>query len=145
MKRRGSALVFAIWVIAVLSIMVLSFSFEAKQQSGINLYVQQRNRVTHLIDAGKILAEIVLTGYKDVADWTVDQDNEKMLEDDAWFKEKQDLKSSSKCTIGPVFLDEENPEGSLVTIEIETSNSGSSGIININELYTGSEESTDSK
>ena len=145
MKRRGSALVFAIWVIAVLSIIVLSFSFEAKQQSGINLYVQQRNRVAHLIDAGKILAEIVLTGYKDVADWTVDQDNEKMLEDDAWFKEKQDLKSSSKCTIGPVFLDEENPEGSLVTIEIETSNSGSSGIININELYTGSEESTDSK
>ena len=145
MKRRGSALVFAIWVIAVLSIMVLSFSFEAKQQSGINLYVQQRNRVTHLIDAGKILAEIVLTGYKDVADWTVDQDAEKMLEDDAWFKEKQDLKSSSKCTIGPVFLDEENPEGSLVTIEIETANSGASGIININELYSGSGESADSK
>ena len=145
MKRRGSALVFAIWVIAVLSIMVLSFSFEAKQQSGINLYVQQRNRVTHLIDAGKILAEIVLTGYKDVADWTIDQDNEEMLEDDAWFKEKQDLKSSSKCTIGPVFLDEDNPEGSLVTIEIETANSGSSGIININDLCMLTGENADTK
>lgn len=143
--RRGSALVFAIWVIAVLSIMAISFSFEAKQQSGINLYVQQRNRVAHLIDAGKILAEIVLVGYKDVPDWSEDQDDEKMLEDDAWFREKQNLKANSKCTIGPVYLDEENPESSLVTIEIETSNSGDKGIINVNELYSGSSEKGDSK
>ena len=78
MKRRGSALVLAIWVIAVLSIMVLSFSYEARQQAGINLYVQNRNRTIHLIDAGKTLAEIVLLDYK-----TNRVDPEKPFEDEA--------------------------------------------------------------
>ena len=144
-KRRGSALVFALRIIAVLSIMAISFAYEARQQAGINIYVQRRNRVTRLIDAGQIIAEIVLLNYRDVADWSEDEDADKMLEDDAWYKEKQNLKSSSRCTIGPVFLDEDDPEGSLVTIEIEASNSGSKGVININELYKGSDGSADSK
>lgn len=144
-KRRGSALVFALWIIAVLSIMAISFAYEARQQAGINIYVQRRNRVTRLIDAGQIIAEVILLNYRDVADWSEDEDADKMLEEDAWYKEKQNLKSSSRCTIGPVFLDEDDPEGSLVTIEIEASNSGSKGVININELYKGSDGSADSK
>lgn len=145
MKRRGSALIFALWTIAVLSVMALAFSYEARQYAGVNLYVRERNRVGHLVDAGKILAEIVLVGYKDAPEWTEDQNIEDLLEDDAWIVEKQALKTASKCTVGPVFLDEENPETSLVTIDIETSNSGSEGIININELYSGSGEGGDSK
>ena len=144
-KRRGSALVFALWIIAVLSIMAISFAYEARQQAGINIYVQRRNRVTRLIDAGQIIAEVILLNYRDVADWSEDEDADKMLEEDAWYKEKQNLKSSPRCTIGPVFLDEDDPEGSLVTIEIEASNSGSKGVININELYKGSDGSADSK
>ena len=144
--KRGSTLVFALWTIVVLSIMALAFAYEARQHLGINAYVQARNRVTYLIDAGQILAEVVLTKYKDTPEWSEDQDLEKMLEDDVWFKEKQDLKTNSKCVIGPVFLDEENPEASLVTIEIDTANSGDTGVININELYSGSGESSgDSK
>lgn len=144
-KRRGSALVFALWIISVLSIMAISFAYEARQQAGINIYVQRRNRVTRLIDAGQIIAEVVLLNYRNVADWSEDEDAAKMLEEDAWYKEKQNLKSSSRCTIGPVYLDEDDPEGSLVTIEIEASNSGSKGVININELYKGSDGSADSK
>ena len=143
--KRGSALIFALWTIAVLSVMAIAFAYEARQQAGINVYVQRRNRITHLIGAGQILAEIVLVNYRDVADWNEDQDDEKMLEDDVWYKEKQDLKSTSKCTIGPVFLDEDEPEKSLVTVEISTSNSGEKGIININELYNGKDGSADSK
>ena len=78
-KRRGSALVFALWIIAVLSIMAISFAYEARQQAGINIYVQRRNRVTRLIDAGQIIAEIVLLNYRDVADWSEDEDADKML------------------------------------------------------------------
>ncbi len=143
--RRGSALIFALWAIAVLSIMAISFAYEARQQTGLNLYVQQRNRVGHLIEAGKVLGEIVLVGYKDAPEWSVDQEDDKLLEDDVWIKEKQALKMSSKCKIGPVYLDEENPEMSLVTIDIETSNSGSKGIINVNELYAGAGEKADEK
>lgn len=139
--KRASALVFAIWMIAILSMMVLSFAYEARQQGGINIYVQRRNRVTHVIDAGRILAEIVLVGFPDVPDWSPEQDDEKMLEDDAWFREKQELKSCSRCTIGPVCLDPDNPEDAIVTVEIQTMNSGEKGIININELYQGSSDS----
>lgn len=140
--KRGSALVLAIWTIAVLSIMVISFVYEAHQQTGINIYVKERNRASHLIDAGKALAEIVLIDYKNAPDWSEDQEDDKLLEDDAWFKEKQDLKSSSRCTIGPVYLDEENPESSLITVHIESSNSGSKGVINLNEMYQSSDGTT---
>lgn len=143
--NRGSALIFALWTITVLSIMSLAFAYEAHQYSGVNLYVRERNRVGYLIDAGKIFAEIILTSYKDVTDWSEDQDDEELLEDDVWFKEKQTLKSTSKCKIGPVFLDEENPEGTLVTVEIESANSGSEGVININTLCADSGQGGDSK
>ena len=47
-RRRGSALLMALWIIAILAVMVLSFSFEAHQQAGINVYVRERNRVNRL-------------------------------------------------------------------------------------------------
>lgn len=135
--KRGSALLMALVTIAVLSVMVLSFSYEARQQSGINLYVRERNRVMRLVDAGQILAEIVLLKYNDVSEWTQDQETDKLLEEDRWILEKQNLKSYGQCKIGPILLDEENPESGTVTVEIETANSGSKGVININNLYSG--------
>ena len=58
--RRGSALLMALWIIAILSVMVLSFANEAHLQTGINVYVRERNRVNRLVDAGQILAEVVI-------------------------------------------------------------------------------------
>ena len=49
-SQRGSALLMALWIIAVLSVMVLSFAFEAHQQTGINVYVRERNRVNRLVE-----------------------------------------------------------------------------------------------
>jgi hypothetical protein len=139
--KKGSALLSALVTIAVLSIMMMSFVYEAKQQAGINVYVRERNRVNRLVDAGRILGEIVITGFKDVAEWSVDQDLEKFLEEDRWFVEKQELKMNSKCKIGPILLDESNTESGTVTVEIETVNSGDKGIININNLYKGGGDS----
>jgi hypothetical protein len=121
--------------------MMMSFVYEAKQQAGINVYVRERNRVNRLVDAGRILGEIVITGFKDVAEWSVDQDLEKFLEEDRWFVEKQEVKMNSKCKIGPILLDESNTESGTVTVEIETVNSGDKGIININNLYKGGGDS----
>ncbi len=141
--KRGSALIMALWTIAVLSIMVISFAYEARQQKGINIYVQRRNRASHLIEAGKTLAEIVLLDYKSASEWSEDEDSADLLENDAWYEAKRDLKTESKCTIGPVYLDEENPESALVMVEIETLDSASKGVININELYEGSDGTTE--
>ena len=141
-NRRGSALVLAIWTIFVLSVMVLSFVFEARQQTGINLYVLSRNRARRLVDAGRILAEVVLTSYSSAPDWSEDQEIDQLLEDDRWVREKQALKSGSSCTIGPIVLDETAPETGVLTVKIEPVNSGEgTGPININELYDGSNDS----
>ena len=139
--KRGSALFTALVSIAVLSIMVMSFVYEAKQQAGINVYVRERNRVGRLVDAGRVLAEIVMVKFKDAPEWSADQDMEKLLETDRWIVEKQNLKTNSRCTIGPILLDEEDESSGTVKVEIESVNSGDKGIININELYKGAGDS----
>ena len=136
-KRRGSALVMAIWIIAVLSVMVISFAWEARTQAGINIYVRERNRVDRLVESGRIIGEIVLSGYKDVSDWSEGEDSEELLEEDRWYMEKRSLKGESSCVIGPLLLDEENPDSGTVKIEIQLANSGADGGININRLFEG--------
>ena len=135
--RRASALLTALVTIAVLSIMVMSFVYEAKQQGGINLYVRERNRVRRLVDAGRMLAEIVIVKFKDAPEWSEDIDMEKLLEEDRWVREKQELKTNSRCTIGPILLDADDISSGTVKVEIESVNSGDKGMININELYKG--------
>lgn len=144
--KRGSALIVAIWVIAVLSVMVLSFSFEARHQGGINVYVRERNRVNRLIEPGKVLAEVVIAGYSEAKEWSPDDDLDDMLEDDRWCLEKRALKYDSKCTIGPILLDDRLDEDGLpvnpctVKIEIELANAGEKNAINVNELYEGGDK-----
>ena len=134
--RRASALLMALWTIAVLSIMVLSFAAEAHLQSGINVYVRERNRVNRLTDAGQQLAEVVLCDYQNAPDWTDGEDVDALLEDDRWIFEKRELKNATRCTIGPVLLDEDNPESGTVEVAIEISNAGQENAININELWS---------
>lgn len=138
--RRGSILIVALWIIAVLSIMALSFATEAHLHSGINVYVRERNRVNRLTDAGQVLAEIILTGYADAKDWTRDENEKELMEDDRWYKEKRALKTDSKCHLGPLLIDEENPDSGTVEVEIEIANAGEENGININELYSGGDQ-----
>lgn len=127
--RRASALLMALWIIAVLSIMVLSFASEAHLQTGINIYVRERNRVNRLVDAGRILAEVVISDYSSVSEWSEDEDAEQLFEDDRWYKAKRDLKSGRPCVIGPILVDEENPESGTVKVDIRITRG-----LNINEL-----------
>ena len=135
--RRGSALLMALWMIAILSVMVLSFAFEAHQQAGINVYVRERNRVNRLIEPGRILGETILLGFSEAKAWSKDEDEDKMFEEDRWYKEKRDLKECKSCKIGPILMDEEDPESGTVTVEIELANAGASNGININNLFSG--------
>ena len=129
-------MVAALLTLAVLSMMVMSFVYEAKRQSRINMFVCERNRANRLIDAGRVLGEIVMTKFSSAPDWDPEQETEKLLEDDRWVVEKQALKEGLKCTIGPLLLDADDLESGTITVEIEPVNSGSKGIININKLCT---------
>ena len=138
--KRASALLMALWIIAVLSVMVLSFATEAHLQTGINVYVRERNRVNRLMDAGRVLGEVVLLGYEDAKEWSEGEDEDDLLEDDRWYREKRALKFESKCTVGPILLDEEDPDSGTVTVEISIANSGEKNGINVNELYSGGDQ-----
>ncbi len=127
--RRGSALLMALWIIAVLSVMVLSFANEAHLQTGINVYVRERNKVNRLVDAGAILAEVVIADYSSAQEWSEGEDVDQLLEDDRWLLEKRELKSGRPCTIGPILIDEENPESGTVKVGIRITRG-----LNINEL-----------
>ena len=127
--RRASALLMALWIIAVLSVMVLSFAAEAHLQTGINVYVRERNRVNRLVDAGRILAEVVISDYANASDWSEDEDTAELFENDRWFKEKRELKEGRPCEIGPILIDEDNPDSGTVKVGI-CMTSG----LNINEL-----------
>ena len=138
--RRGSVLIMALWIIAILSVMVVSFAFEARQQAGIDVYVRERNRVSRLIDSGRVLGEAVLLGYKDAPDPEIKSgapDWDDAFEEDRWVIEKYNLKNDHKCTIGPIRLDEPDPEeddGDAPTVTVELKFESAASKIDINSL-----------
>ena len=141
--RGGSALIMALWTVAVLSLMVIAFAYEAHLQSGVNFYVRERSRVNRLVDSGRTIAEVVIASYQDVSEWEEGENTEKIIaEDDRWLLAKRALKTESKCRIGPILLDERTAEDrslvnpSTVTVEIEVDSSGENAI-NVNSLYEG--------
>ena len=140
--RRGSALIMALWIIAVLAVMVVSFAFEARQQAGIDVYVRERNRVGRLIDSGRVLGETVLLGYKDAKDPEIKSgapDWDDAFEEDRWVVEKYNLKTDHKCTIGPLRLnekeeDDEDADEDVPTITVELTFESATSKIDINSL-----------
>ena len=137
MTRRGSALIVALWIIAVLSVMVFSFAFEAHQQAGVNLFVRERNRVRRLVEPGRIVGEAILLGYPDAKEYVDGEDEKDLDEEDRFWREKRALKEESKCVVGPLLLDEDDEEAGVVTVEIETASTGDGGGINVNRLCSG--------
>jgi len=138
--KRGSALIMALLVIAVLSVMVLSFSVEAHLQTGINVYMRERARVNRLTDSGRVIAEMLLEGYAEVETEAEDEDLAELLEKDRWILEKRMIKSGREATIGPIMIDDENPDSGTVTIKIRMANCAEKGL-NVNELVDGSDTS----
>ena len=142
--RRGSALVGAIWMLATLSILIATYAVDAKMQTRINLYLQERVKVDHLTDAGLAIAEVILLDYENVqvpssqdggskggGTTASESDVEEYLEKDRWYWEKVDLKDNRECSTGAVPVDALNPDGGTVTVKIKPIESK----WNINNLY----------
>ena len=134
--RRGSALVTVIWVVAVLSLIVMNFAAEAKLQSVVNRHTTERVRVNSLTDAGKVIAEVILTDYQNVSEAPEDQsldDMEEEFQEDRWIQEKRALKGSSSVDTGMIALDAKDPDSGTVSVHIEAKETK----LNINTLWSG--------
>ena len=141
-RQKGSAIVGAIWILAVLSILIATYAVDAQLQTRINLYLQERVKVDHLTDAGIAIAEVIMLDYQNVSVPTSNSSDgnsttasqseiEEFLEKDRWYWEKVDLKDNRECSTGAVPVDALNPEGGTVTVKIKPIESQ----WNINNLY----------
>ena len=141
-RKSGSAIVGAIWMLAVLSILIATYAVDAQLQTRVNLYLQERVRVDHLTDAGIAIAEVIMLDYQNVqvpssggegskGNTASESDVEEFVEKDRWYWEKVDLKDNRECSTGAVPVDPLNPEGGTVTVKIKPIESQ----WNINNLY----------
>ena len=141
-KKRGSAIVGAVWILAVLSVLIATYAVDAQLQTRINLYLQERVKVDHLTDAGIVIAEVILLDYQNVqvpssnsngsdGSTASESEIEDFLDKDRWYWEKVDLKDNRECSTGAVPVDALNPEGGTVTVKIRPIESQ----WNINNLY----------
>ena len=135
-NRAGSALVTVIWVVAVLSLIVMNFAAESKLQSNVNRHVSERVRVNSLTDAGRVVAEVILTDYQDVSEAPEDQtldDMEEEFQKDRWIQEKRALKGSSVAETGAIAIDPQDPNSGTFSVRIEAKETK----LNINTLWSG--------
>ena len=141
-RKRGSAIVGAVWILAVLSVLIATYAVDAQLQTRINLYLQERVRVDHLTDAGIAIAEVILLDYQNVTVPSTSNNGsggsgasqseiEEFVEKDRWYWEKVDLKDNRECSTGAVPVDALNPDGGTVTVKIKPIESK----WNINNLY----------
>ena len=141
-RKKGSAIVGAVWILAVLSVLIATYAVDAQLQTRINLYLQERVKVDHLTDAGIVIAEVILLDYKNVqvpssnsndskGSTASESEIEEFVDKDRWYWEKVDLKDNRECSTGAVPVDALNPEGGTVTVKIRPIESQ----WNINNLY----------
>lgn len=140
--RRGSVLVMAIWVVAILSMLVINYAGEAYIQARLNQYMRERVHVNRITDSGLRLAEMIMAEFSSVKDWQEDQDDEEELEENRWFLEMQNLKAGKDAkgeTEFMVTIDDQDPDAGFVKVHIKSLGGGGAGAskININTLYAG--------
>ena len=140
--KRGSAIVGAVWILAVLSVLIATYAVDAQLQTRVNLYLQERVRVDHLTDAGIAIAEVILLDYQNVTVPSQEGSNgsgggasqsqvDDYIDQDRWYWEKVDLKDNRECSTGAVPVDALNPDAGTVTVKIKPMEAK----WNINNLY----------
>ena len=135
--RGGSALIIAMWTIALLSMLVMSFSLDALLEGKINVYVKQRRHVDYLTQSGTAIAEMLLLDFPNASPSSSSAGRSSTStrgtsgtsstsasspasgsdEDDKWLQYKLDLqRGSAKVDKWPII--EDDPESGVVSVEI---------------------------
>lgn len=134
--RSGSALIIAIWTVALLSILVLSFSFDAILEGRIATYVRHRQRVNYLTQSGIAIAEMLLEKQRNVSATSVAN-----AEEDRWKAPALRIKRGQTAIIDEPLGDgtihiEIIPEQSRWNINKLNNSAQSAGAINTGQPLT---------
>ena len=105
--KQGSALIIALWTIALLSMLVMSFAVDAQLEARIGNYVRQRHRVNYLTQSGIAITEMLLLKMPNVSAASAADEKE-----DRWKEPALRLKRGQALTV------EEHLEEGVIRIEI---------------------------
>ena len=121
----GSALIIALWTIALLAMLVMSFALDAMLEGKVNVYVRQRRQVDYLTQSGISIAEMLLLSYKNASSSSTSssapgaEGGQGVAEDvdDKWLQAKLDLQHGS-AKVDAYAVEPGKPENGLVSVEI---------------------------
>ena len=88
-SRRGSALIIVLWTIGLLSMLVVSFAFDAHLEGKAASSARKRRKAEHIALSGMAVAEMLLDKQSEV---NVDADEDE-IGDDKWYKPAVNLKT----------------------------------------------------
>lgn len=79
--RRGSALIVALWLILLLSLLVASLAFDMHVEADITSYYRKRQKAQHIAQSGLELSKVILSKLQEVneEDIGIDEDANQMI------------------------------------------------------------------
>lgn len=117
--RRGSALILVLWIIGMLSMIVVSFAFEAHLEGKVVSYSRKRIKAEQFAISGFELAKSYLDHSGEI---TGDEDDDAKAEDPRYEK-ASDLHYGKPAHIEYRFTDSNGEEEGTVTVDIEPEDS----------------------
>ena len=92
-RKDGSALIMALWVVGILSMLVTAFAFDAQIESRITSSYRKRRKADYLAISGIEIAEMLMNKSEEISKNNSDEE-----EDDPWYKQAKRLAEGSGIT-----------------------------------------------
>ena len=103
-RRQGFALIAVIWTLAVLSLLVCSFTLDAYMEGKAAIYVRNRHQATALLDSGVVLAEMLMERQEKVSG----EETEEEVSKDRWIAPAIRLKRGQRVEVSQrLYRDEQ--------------------------------------
>lgn len=93
--RKGFALIAVIWTLAVLSLLVCSFTLDAYMEGKAATYVRNRHQATALLESGVVLAEMLMERQEKVSG----EETEEEVAKDRWIEPAIRLKRGQRVEV----------------------------------------------
>ncbi len=94
-NKQGFALIAVIWTVAVLSLLVCSYTMDAYMEGKVASYVRNRHQATALMDSGLYIAELLMERQESVTG----EETEEELAKDRWIEPAVRLKRGQRIEV----------------------------------------------
>lgn len=125
-NKRGSALILVLWIIGMLSMITLSFVFDAHLEGKIVSYSRKQLKCEVLASSGIELAKSYLNRSREVTGNESDDD----IENDPQYREADELRQGRSVTISREMTTSDGEYAGTITVSIEPEES----LRNLNKL-----------